>query len=300
MVNKKFVFSFLLLLIFLLLQACSSMTDVVVKPQSLNERIPYAEIRFSNGGSTNGQLISMSRSHNSKLSEWEKFSGGDSTGKAIAKLAYSLTPWGMLTNLSSGKGLLGATVYHVPSGHVKLLVFNYYSRIVNAGTTAVDEATRLDNLQKDINKQKNMAENNSNNSSAPKKRYLVEFSHWGSILTAQLEPGKTYYLTAQKFPTGKSGANEIFAFTSLLDKDGSDVVSRYILLTAPDEVTMKSLTIEMSDLKPNAPAGLQGINMANELMPGVGKYFEELGQFIKDVDAGTYDAITSSWAGNTE
>ena len=137
-------------------------------------------------------------------------------------------------------------------------------------------------------------------STAPKKKYFIEYSHWGTVLTAQLEPDQTYTLSTQEFPTIKTDDNKIFVYTSLLDKKGRNVASKYILLTPLDEINMKNVTTEVSDLDLDQSSGPQGVTMASELMPVIAKHFEEYGQFTNDVNSGMYDAIMSADSRNNQ
>ena len=281
----------LLVIACLCLFACASTTENFHKPASLQPDAPFAEIRAKGIRGTDASVIGVAQTPDTAISQWERMMPEDSTGKAVGKLLYSMTPWGVATNLVHGKPIVGTTpVFKTPTGKVDILVFNYCLRTVKKTTSALDGHQRTENISNPAN---------ADPLNAPKSVYTYESAHWGTCLKVHLQPGEKYTLMTKPFPTPQSQLEEVNAFVSLIDSNGQEAVTDHRFLVPMENLAFQSFEKEQSDMVVGDPAndpvgssatsGLSGVQIGMEASEILALSMKAYGQFISDVEAGKYD-----------
>lgn len=288
---KQLVRLFALMALCLVLFSCASSTEIRNKPASLSENSPHSEIIVKGANGTEGRVIALSMQPETAVSKWERIVPAESAGKAVGKLLYSMTPWGVATNLIHKKKFIGMTaVFRTPSGDVNLLVFNYCLRTFKTSTSAADRNRRIENIK---NPKK------ADPMDAPKRVYTYEHAHWGTVLSVRLKPGEKYTLVTKPFATPWSKFEKINACVSLVDSNGQDVVKDYRFLVPIEDVEFELFEKEQSDMVIGDPvndpvgssgtSGISGVVIGMEATEILARYMQRYNQFVSDVGRGKYD-----------
>ncbi len=257
MSNLKNLFLFVLIgMVYLLVSGCSSMHCINSKSNRLADNSGYAVIKVKTHGLLSGQLLKESDDPDVDPAYWDPFLDIDSMSKGLAKVAFGLTPMGMLTKPRGDMPVL----YRVPPGKVNILAFNYYKRLI------------------------------------PKKNNETERAGWGTIISADVKAGSTYTVDVEMVPTDKSQFGEIPAYLALKDEQGNTVQTDSYFFNPKEEISYTNFRYTHMTVDRNSAiykeASLANKTAMNISAPVAGAitdemmaYFKALGEFGGELEA---------------
>ena len=254
--GQKKVLFVLIGMMLLLANGCASVHSINSRSTRVTDDMDYAVIKIKNHDWLSGQLVKESPNTDKDPVYWNSFVDVDSRTKGLAKIAFGLTPLGLVTKPWGEAPVL----YRVPAGKVNLLAFNYYVRGIIAKS---DETER---------------------------------ANWGTIISANLEAGKTYTLNAEMIATNKGHYEQIPAYLVLKDTQGNLVHSDSYFFMPKEEIkytefkyTPKKMNEGNAIYQQASMAGKISMDLSTTIADAVTDemlaYMNALGKFTSELEA---------------